>query len=617
MTSRPSFLAELRRRNVIRMAGLYLVASWLIVQVTGTVVPMLGAPDWVGRTVVMLLAIAFIPALVFSWVYEITPEGLKRESEIGRHESITPQTGQRMDRAIVALLVLAVGIFAVDRFVLAPKRAATASTVSAPQASTSAVAAISDQSIAVLPLANGSNDKDQQYFSDGLSENLIVALSQFAGLKVIGRNSAFQFRDTKEDSRSIGTKLGVAHLLEGSVQRAGDVVRITTELIRAADGSTVWSQRYDRPYQDLFALQDEITAAVASALKAKLLTDSATPLQTDRPPSGSLEAYNAYLQGKFYESRTNEADLRTATQQYGNATRLDPQYALAFAELSRTWAGLASQHLAGSEARDAYAQARTAVTTALELAPDLAAAHWARGYLLSVSDFDWAGSEAEYRRAQQLSPNDGRAKYELGRVVSILGRVDEAVALTQSALAIDPLNARWQSWLANYLTAAGQLEEARQTERKAIGLQPLAATFHYQLAIIEVLSGNAAAALTAAEAEPPSVWHDVAVAIARQVGSDRTAADASLKLLIDKHTEFGPYQIAQVYAVRQDADKVFEWLEVAWSERDPGVGYLLSDALILSYRDDPRFAAFCKKIGLPKTTTAKVQRIPGAKAAKA
>jgi len=609
-----TLFAELKRRNVIRMAGLYLVAAWLIVQVTSTLLPAFELPGWILRALVLMLAVAFIPTLIFSWVYELTPEGLKREHEVDRDTSIMPETGRRLDRATFALLALAVGIFAIDRFVLAPQRAASAGAAGASAQTASAALAVSEKSIAVLPLANGSGDKDKQYFSDGLSENLIVALSQFAGLKVIGRNSAFQFRDSKEDSKTIGARLGVAHLLEGSVQRAGDVVRVSAELISAADGSTLWSQRYDRPYKDLFALQDEITTSVASALKAKLLAGSGVPTHSDRPPGDSLEAYNAFLQGKFYQSRGNEADFRTAIQQYEAATRLDPRYALAFAELSRTWSALAGQHLSGAEAADAFTRARAAVTTSLQLDTNLAAAHWARGYLLSVSDFDWAGAEAEYRRAEQLAPNDGRAKYELGRVVSTLGRPDDAITLTRDALAIDPLSARWHGWMAVYQTATGELEEARRAATKAIALQPLSVTFHYHLVIIEILSGDPAAALAAADGEPPGIWHNVAIALARQVGPDRSAADAALKVLIDQQSESGAYQIAEVYAVRKEPDKVFEWLDRAWSVRDPGISGLLSDALLVAYRDDPRFAAFCKKAGLPTTTTAKLQRIPDAKA---
>lgn len=302
-----SLIDELRRRNVIRMGGLYLVGAWLLVQVASTVLPMFGAPVWLPRSIVILLAIGFIPALIFSWVFELTPDGLKRDADVSPQESSKPQTA-RMDRAIIIVLVVALAYFGFDKFVLAPRR--EAEQIAQAIHSTARPVAI-DKSIAVLPLTNESGDKDQLYFSDGLSENLIVALSQFSGLKVIGRNSSFRFRDTKDDSRTIGAKLGVATLLEGSVQHAGDAVRISAELIRASDGSTIWTQRYDRPYKDLFALQDEITKEVAGALKAKLLASDSAVAQTDRPPSGNLDAYTAYLQGNFHAARNKRRSNNT------------------------------------------------------------------------------------------------------------------------------------------------------------------------------------------------------------------------------------------------------------------------------------------------------------------
>ena len=199
------------------------------------------------------------------------------------------------------------------------------------------------QSIAVLPLANEGGKEDEQYFSDGLSEDLIIALSHFADLKVISRNSSFKFRDSKDDSRAIGVKLGVAHVLEGSVRRVGDAVRISAALVHAADGSTVWSERYDRPFRDLFALQDEISSAVASALKAKLLTGGTTAAQTDRPPSGNLDAYAAYLQGAFYNARATEADHSRPSAHYTTAIQLDPRYARAWAGLSAEWTVCAAE----------------------------------------------------------------------------------------------------------------------------------------------------------------------------------------------------------------------------------------------------------------------------------
>jgi len=496
---------------------------------------------------------------------------------------------------IILLAVGAVAVVAVAYFVL--ERA----TPSRPTVSTGP-----PNSIAVLPLANESGDPTQQYFSDGLSEDLITALSQFAGLKVIGRTSSFKFRDSKEDSRSIGTKLGAAHLLEGSVRRAGDVVRVSTELINALDGSTLWSARYDRPYKDLFALQDDITRAVATALKAKLLLAENAAAQTDRPPSGNLEAYNRLLQGRFYDARDNEAGERKAIEEFIATTQLDPRYALAWASLSGALTSLGEQWLDGTAAQKVYAEARAAANKALTLEPDLAAAHGAHGLVLRIADFDWRGAEAEYRRSLELAPNVASLKFSLANQLATVGQVEKAIELTRAALATEPLRSSWYEWLAMDLLGLNRLDESEAAIRKAIELQPHAEGYYQALTMIVIQRGDANAALAAAQQEPAGVWQDIALAMARQIGGDPAVADAALKNLIDKHAAIAAYNIAEVYALRSDADKTFEWLERAWSIRDPGITSLLNDPFILRYKDDPRFSAFCRKVGLP--TPAEVER---------
>ncbi|MEA3142167.1 MAG: hypothetical protein QOK23_4336 [Gammaproteobacteria bacterium] len=454
-------------------------------------------------------------------------------------------------------------------------------------------------SIAVLPLANESGDPNQQYFSDGLSEDLITTLSQFPGLKVIGHTSSFKFRNSKEDSGSIGTKLGVAHLLEGSVRRSGDVVRVSTELINASDGSTQWSARYDRPYKDLFALQDDITRAVAAALKAKLLLPENAGAQSDRPPSGNLEAYNRLLRGRFYDARDNEAGERKAIEEFTAATQLDPRYAVAWVGLSTSLTNLGEQWLEGAAAQKVYAQARAAAEEALTLEPDLAAAHSARGFVLRVADFNWRGAEAEYRRAVELAPDVGSMKFSLANQLATIGQVEEAIELTRQALSTEPLRAGWHEWLAMDLLGLNRLDEAEPAIHKAIELQPHAEGYYQTLTMIAIKRGDPKAALAAALQEPVGDWQDIALAMAYQIGGDSTAADAALKKLIDKHAAIAAYQVAEVYALRNDQHKTFEWLERAWSIRDTGITSLLNDPFILRYKDDPRFSAFCRKVGLP------------------
>lgn len=465
-------------------------------------------------------------------------------------------------------------------------------------------ATIPAKSVAVLPFANESGDKSQQFFSDGLSDDLITALSQFAGLKVISRNSAFQFRDSKDPSAEIGKLLGVAHLLEGSVQRAGDEVRITATLVNAGDGSIVWSQRYDKPYKDLFALQDAITNAVADALKAKLLTTSGAVVQSDRPPSGNLAAYAAYLQAKANSALGTAQGQRDALADLHEAIRADPHYALAYAALSER---RVTKYRAGHTQTDGpqdVAQARAAIKTALTLGPDLAATHVAHGFLLYSIDFDWYGAEAEYRRALQLAPNQPRAKAQLATVLATLGHDRTAIALQRAAITVSPRDAGNWMVLSYMLVGRAQFAAAEQAIRKLMALSPSGGNTFTRLAIIEVLRGNPEQALDYARKEPSPEWQRFGIAMAAQIGPSRSAANAALRDLIAQDADTAAYQIAQVYALRRDPGAMFNWLNRAWAQRDVGIVQLLIDPFVLRYRSDPRFAAFCRNVGLPTTTDA-------------
>jgi Tfp pilus assembly protein PilF len=325
-------------------------------------------------------------------------------------------------------------------------------------------------------------------------------------------------------------------------------------------------------------------------------------MQSDRPPGGSLTAYNAFLQGRFYFSRLTAADYHKAIEAFTQAVGLDPSYALAWSELSLSWTWLGSEFLEGAPAQQqAYAKAREAADRALMLSPDLAAAHVARGLLLQNADFDWHGAEAEFRRALQLAPNDGVAKFYLGTQLATFGEVEPAIELTQQALATDPLRAVWYNFLASYLSGLNRLDEAERAVRRAIELQPAAAGFHQMLTIIEVQRGNAQAALDAAREETHRGYRASALAMARQIAGDRKSADVALRMLIDEDANSMTYAIAQVYALRNDPNRTFEWLDRAWSNRDGDIEGLLYDPFILRYKDDPRFAAFRRKVGLLAT----------------
>ena len=594
------FIAELKRRNVIRMAGLYLVAAWLVVQVGATLLPVFDAPPWTMKALVLTLAVAFVPALAVAWIFELTPQGLKRDADVPPSESIAPKTARMLDRAIIVLLAIALGYFAFDKFVLSPRREVALVAETTRVAVARAKPVDRGNSIAVLPLANASGDANQLFFSDGLSENLIDALSKFEGLRVIGRTSSFQFRDSKEDARSIGAKLGVAYLLAGSVQRADDQVRIRAEVVRTSDGSAIWTESFDRPFRDLFSLQDELTRAIAGVLKAKLLSPGARA--DDRPPSGNVEAYSAFLRGSFYADRGEDGDMRRAIEEITRATKLDPKYAKAWATLSRNWTTLAALGLSGAEAQQAYAEARKAGDVALALAPDLGDAYVARGWLLENAELDWRGATIAYRRGLELSPDNLQTMFSMASMLALQGQLGEAITLSRQALDNDPMSPNWWNWYSAYLSAVGRLDEAEAAIRQSIALRPQGSSAWAQLAIIELQRGDAKAALEAAKNEPEGVWHDIALAMALQGGQDRAAADAALARLIADYGDVAAYQVAQVQALRNDADATFEWLQRARETRDPGVGNTLIDPLVMRYKTDPRLAAFCEQVGLPPPT---------------
>ena len=581
-----SFLAELRKRKVFQVAIGYLAVAWLLVQVTATILPAFDLPVWALRFVVLLFALGFPVAVLMAWALELTPEGVKLD--------VGTSGGKRMLAIAAALVVVALGWFFRDHLLPAPH-------VVQPAAEKAAAVPpkVDERSIAVLPLVNASKDPEQQFFSDGLSENLIDTLSRFDGLKVIGRMSSFQFRDDKGDSAAIGAKLGAAYLLNGSVQRAGDLVRISASLVKAADGSTLWAEHYDRPYKNLFALQDEIAQAVAGALQVKLLSPKAAAKQDDRPPSGNIDAYNAYLRGLQY---WHDNDFVDSAEYMAKAVQLDPAYAMAWAHLSGSWSTVATFWKNPPEpANELLRKARSAVDKALQLAPDLGAAHAARAYL-SVYGLDYQGASAECHRALQLAPEDGTVLNGCGIVFAQIGKLDEAIRLREHLLSIEPLYDVNDFQYADLLKATGRLDEAEKYLRIAEGL--LKEPYVYGYMTIAMLRGDADEAMGIAKQEPTD-RRVLYMALAAQLGPDRAAADTALATILRDKTigsrspytaDSRAYRIAQIYALRGDAGHAVEWLEQSPTS---DLLSILSDPLILRVRDDPRFIAFCEKIGLP------------------
>src|SRR5881227_1323055 len=396
------FFAELKRRNVYKVAVAYAVVAWLLIQAASILFPTFEAPAWVMKAFVVFLAFGFVISVMISWAFEATPEGLKRTENIPLDAVLPTWSVRKFTALILTIALLATGllIFQLVRSKSTARAQVTAAATPAPK------------SIAVLPLLNESGDPKDEYFSDGLSEELIAALSQIKELKVIGRSSSFRFRDTKEEPKAIGEKLGVSTLLEGTVRKQGDRVRIVAELINAADGIELWTRTFDREVKDIFAVQQEIAAAVASSLKTTLL--GSEQASSANPATKNTEAHNAYLLGHYYFQRRNLEDYRKAVSHYDEAIRLDPDYALAYAERSESWTLIGD--LTG-EGKTAWATAREDGEKAVAIAPGLAEAHAALGWVHFFTEWKFTEGLNELNRAKQISPSNPTANDLLARVI--------------------------------------------------------------------------------------------------------------------------------------------------------------------------------------------------------
>jgi len=463
-----TFVAELRRRNVIRMAGLYLVGAWLAVQVAGTVLPMFGAPAWLPRSLVILLMIGFVPALVFAWVFELTPDGIKRDAEVPAAESIAPQTARRMDRMIIAVLLLALGFFAFDRFVLAPRRdaALVAETQRASKAAAGAGGVVDRRSVAVLPFVNMSGDAANEYFSDGISEEILNVLAGVPDLKVAARTSSFSFKGRNTEVPAIARELQVRMVLEGSVRKQGDKVRITAQLIDAKTGYHVWSQTYDRKLEDIFAIQDEIARAIGDELKVKIVDEH-------RPGKAAgtrnPHAHDLYLRGMALWNGRKAPQMLQAISLFEQAQREDPGYAEAYAGEALVYSVLPFFTDAVPR-EESFRRSNMRALRALALDPGLAEAYVALG--------NNAGNDIAYidrptmivlmRRAIELRPSFATAHQWLGNVLTSSGDPAAALVELQRAAALDPRSLIIADNLAMTLLALGRNDDVIAVCKPAI-----------------------------------------------------------------------------------------------------------------------------------------------------
>ncbi len=478
-----SFLTELRRRNVFKVAVAYAIVAWLLAQVASVFSPALRLPEWVPTLVALLLLLGFPIAMLLTWAYELTPDGVRRTAKVPFSASMRQLTGRRLDFAIIGLLVLALGFVAVDRYVLEAARE--------PASDADAETARSDSAhrerIAVLPFVSMSTDPEQAYFSEGISEELLNLLQKTPNLRVPSRTSSFSFKDGNTDLRTIAAQLGVDHVLEGSVQKAGNRVRIRAQLIDVATDTQLWTQTYERELTDVFAIQDEIAENVVLALQVELLGAPAERRSGER--TESTEAHDAYLLGLHYLSRQRSEDIAKAREEFGHAIELDPGYAAAYTGLAN--AVLTAQRYGLMERAAAVAAAEPAIDQALRLDPRLAEAHFVRASLADDPEAALAG----FQRAIELNPNFALAYFAQGFVLARLNRTPEAHVSLETALELDPLDPLFNWYMGNLRLSQRQIDESRIYYRRAIELEPAQPNSYAGLGDIEIATGHLDSAL--------------------------------------------------------------------------------------------------------------------------
>jgi len=486
-----SLFDELKRRNVFKVSIAYIVVAWLLLQVADVILNNIEAPGWVFHTILLVLAIGFPVISLFAWAFEMTPEGLKREHEVDRSQSITHQTSRKLDFMIIGVMALALGYFAYDKFVVAPQRdaalVAEIKQAAEKQPTEEPVEAIeADKSIAVLPFVNMSSDPEQDYFADGISEELLNALAKVGDLKVAGRTSSFAFKGKNQDLLAIGKVLRVNHILEGSVRKSGNRIRITAQLIKVDDGFHMWSETYDRELTDIFTIQDEISAAILTQLKAQLLGVQQATVQTD------TRAYELYLLAKQRIYDRNQPSLEMATDLLGQATTIDPGYAPAYAQLGVATILLSEDNYGAIPNAESGKRGKLYLKKALQLAPQNAEALAGLGLYYNQFELDYKKGDDKLRQALEINPNMIDARTWLNNNLNASGKLRESLQFREESFERDPLHGPTFGNLQQTYSVMGQFEKALEMIESLRPYMPGDASIPLNLGETYVMNGELA-----------------------------------------------------------------------------------------------------------------------------
>ena len=592
-----SLFNELKRRNVVKVTIAYIVMAWLVMQVADVVLNNIEAPGWVFSVIMLLVGLGLPFAILFSWAFELTPEGLKLEKNIDRSQSITHETGRKLDFIIIGVLVVALGYFAIDKFVLDASRdaalvEATTQAV-AEQVAAEAVPAESDKSIAVLPFVNMSDDASNEFFSDGLSEELLNLLAKVPELRVAARTSSFSLKDKELQIAEIGEILKVANVLEGSVRKAGNQVRITAQLIHVEDGYHLWSETYDRSLDNIFNIQDEIAAEVVSQLKVTLLGEAPKAEVVDP------EAYSLYLQARHLGRLFNREAFERSNASYKEALAISPDYSAAYSGLAQNYTNQGSQGYL--PVNEALRLAREASRQALLTDPQNGHAYAGLGWVAMIFDNDLPTAAEHFTKALSLEPESLQIIGNAAVMALTLGRLDEAIMLLEYVAARDPVNTKTFNNLSLMYLFTGQPDKAIAAAQTALQLSPGRPGANGTISWAYVVKGEAGLALENIANEPHEYEQDWVTAMALYSLGRTAEFEAALAAFPERWGADQPGYVAGVYAWSGHVDEAFLWLDHAVKSNDPLVGLINFDPTFSKLHDDSRWPLFLESIGKSPT----------------
>lgn len=578
-----SFFSELKRRNVIRVGIAYVIVAWLLAQAGEMATDIFEAPPWVAKIFVVFLFLGFPLALFFAWAFELTPEGLRKEKDVDRSTSITAQTGRKLDYTIIAVLALAVGLLLFDKYVWEKPEFDSVSEVDA------------RQSIAVLPFANISADPEQEYFVSGMHDALIAELARISELSVISRTSVMRYENTMLSMPEIGRELGVGAIVEGSVFRSGDQVRITAQLIDATTDEHLWAETFDRDLSDVLDMHKEVTRGIAQQIQVTLTTKEQDHLASTRQVNP--EAHRLYLQGRYLMDQPVREPIEKSIELFGAALELDPEFALAHIGKADAYLQL---NFFGFESQSTIApKARAAAEAALRSDPTLGEAYVALASL-SWMNLDWAATESHYRRALELSPSNASAHIDYALYLAALRRFDEALELERRVQELDPFDVIHNVDRGSVFYYARRYKDAISVFDEVLEMRPTATYANLNKGLTYLHLGEPQAALEEFNKCVSCPWAvGLAYAALGRVDDAKTVIDSYLDRM---KTEFvWVAVIALQYAAIGDLDEAFRWLEKAYEDKESWIGYLLVEPLFDPLRDDPRFDDLVARMNYPET----------------